>query len=252
MSQLELLVDLHRDGVRQGPGGDAETRRAIDLSGLRSASGPLRIADLGCGTGAAACVLARELDAVVTAVDLLPPFVEELERRIAGEGLAGRVEPVVAAMEDLPFVDGSFDAIWSEGAVYNVGFGSGVQSWRRLLKPGGVLAVSELTWLTGERPAEIEEHWIEQYPEVGTASAKTAVLEASGYSPIGYFVLSKHCWLENYYRPMQARFEAFLERHGRSEAAASIVEAERREIALYERYAEFVGYGYYIARKVGS
>jgi hypothetical protein len=35
-----------------------------------------------------------------------------------------------------------------------------------------------------------------------------ATLETSGYTPIGYFVLPAESWLDHYYRPMQARFEA--------------------------------------------
>ncbi|HNR12259.1 MAG TPA: SAM-dependent methyltransferase, partial [Thermodesulfobacteriota bacterium] len=32
--QLQLLVDLHRHALRQGPGGEAETRQALKLAGL--------------------------------------------------------------------------------------------------------------------------------------------------------------------------------------------------------------------------
>ena len=32
--QLQLLLDLHKHAVRQGPGGEAETKRALDLAGL--------------------------------------------------------------------------------------------------------------------------------------------------------------------------------------------------------------------------
>ncbi|MGB5252719.1 MAG: class I SAM-dependent methyltransferase, partial [Sedimenticolaceae bacterium] len=65
MDDLSLLVDLHRDGKRQGPGGDDETRLAITLSGLSGRTG-LKIADIGCGTGASTLVLAQALDASVT------------------------------------------------------------------------------------------------------------------------------------------------------------------------------------------
>lgn len=152
-------------------------------------------------------------------------------------------------MDELDFQLESLDAIWSEGAIYNLGFENGVRQWRRFLKPGGVLAVSELTWLTEHRPAEIESHWNREYPEVDTASAKFAVLERNGFSPLGYFVLPKECWLDEYYRPMQHRFEDFLQRHGFSDDAKAIVAAEQAEIDLYERYSSFVSYGYYIARK---
>jgi precorrin-6B methylase 2 len=50
MDDLELLIDLHRHGQRQGPGGEEQTRLAVRLSGLGTAK-DLRIADIGCGTG---------------------------------------------------------------------------------------------------------------------------------------------------------------------------------------------------------
>lgn len=251
MDNHELLVDLHRGGRRQGPGGDPETRLAVTLSGLGGATG-LRIADIGCGSGAAALVLARELDARVTAVDIFPAFLAELAAAAERSGLGGRIETVAAPMEALPFAERAFDAIWSEGAIYNMGFASGVKAWRRFLKPGGILAVSELTWLTQDRPEELERHWMREYPEVGTASAKIAVLEESGYTPIGYFPLPERCWLDNYYRPLEARFAAFLARHGHSAEASAIVAAERGEIALYERHAAHVSYGYYVAKYTGG
>lgn len=251
MDDLSLLIDLHRDGARQGPGSDEATRLAVTLSGLRGRAG-LRIADIGCGTGAATRVLARELDAHVTAVDVLPAFLDVLAQRSDKAGLAGRIEPLAASMEALPFDEQGFDAIWSEGAIYNIGFEAGVQAWRRFLKPGGILAVSELTWLTAERPADLTDHWMREYPQVATAAEKMAQLERNGFSPIGYFPLGRDCWLGNYYRPMQARFDDFLARNGQSDAARAIVAAEQGEIGLYERNADFVSYGYYIARRVGG
>jgi SAM-dependent methyltransferase len=249
MNDIDLLVDLHRRGRRQGPGGDDETRRAIDLAGLRETRN-LRIADIGCGTGAATLVLARDLDAHVTAVDFLPQFLDDLAEAAERAGLSARIDRVEASMEALPFEDGQFDAIWSEGAIYNMGFASGVHAWRRFLKPGGILAVSELTWLTASRPADLEAHWSAEYPEVDTASAKMKVLEDSGYSPLGYFPLPRHCWTDNYYGPLRARLGDFVARHADSPSATVLAEAEEREIALYERNAAFVSYGFYIAQRV--
>jgi SAM-dependent methyltransferase len=251
LDELELLVDLHRDAARQGPGGDDETRLALTLAGLSGRRG-LRIADIGCGTGASTLVLARELDASLVAVDFLTAFLRELELVAEGAGLGSRIETLAASMDALPFEDQSLDAIWSEGAIYNIGFEAGIRAWRRFLKPDGVLAVSELTWLTRERPAELEDHWRHAYPEVDTASAKMRLLEDAGFSPVGYFPLPERCWLDNYYRPMQGRFAAFLGRHDESDAAAAVVAAERREIVLYARYRAFFGYGFYVARKTGA
>lgn len=251
MDELELIIDLHLDGERQGPGDAESTRRAIDLSGLRDVTHP-RIADVGCGSGASTIVLASELDADVSAVDLFPAFLRRLEVDAARHGIGQRITTVEASMDDLPFDDAELDAIWSEGAVYNIGFERAVREWRRFLRPGGILAVSELTWFTAERPTEIDEHWRAEYPEVATASAKLGILETSGYSPIGYFPLPEHSWLDHYYRPMQERFATFLERHRHAPSAVAVVDAEQREISLYERYSAVVGYGFYIARRVDA
>jgi SAM-dependent methyltransferase len=250
MDELALLIDLHRDGARQGPGSDDATRLAITLSGLRGQAG-LKIADIGCGTGASTRVLAQELDAEVTAVDFLPEFLDVLAQEAEKAGLSDRIETLAASMDALPFKDGSLDAIWSEGAIYNIGFEAGVRAWRRFLKPGGLLAVSELTWLTTERPEELTAHWMSEYPQVATAAEKIAQLERNGFSPVGYFPLGRDCWMDNYYTPMRARFDGFLTRHD-GDAARAIVAAEEVEIALYERNTDYVSYGFYIARRIGD
>lgn len=124
MDNLELLIDLHMDAVRQGPGGDGETRLAITLSGLRGAA-HLKIADVGCGTGASALVLAEELDAHITAVDLVPEFLTKLEEAADRAGIADRITTLAKSMDALPFAEEKFDAIWAEGAIYNI-WGRGV------------------------------------------------------------------------------------------------------------------------------
>jgi SAM-dependent methyltransferase len=251
VNEFELLIDLHKDASRQGPGGDAETEKAIDLAGLNRNT-PLKVADIGCGTGASTLILARLLNAEITAVDFLQDFLDVLKTRTGNAGVEGKVTPLCASMEELPFEDEEFDVIWSEGAIYNIGFEKGVADWRRYLKPGGLLAASEITWITNGRPPELQDHWDSEYPEIDTASAKIKVLEENGYSPIGYFVLPEYCWIDNYYKPMLAGFQAFLGRHGNSEEARAIVEAERHEIELYEKYKAHYSYGVYIARKFNA
>ena len=197
-------------------------------------------------------LLAQELDAHITAVDLSPEFLAVLDDAIAREDLSDRIATRAESMDALSIRGVTLDAIWSEGAIYNMGFENGVRSWREFLRPGGILAVSELTWLTGERPEEVEAYWNAQYPEVDTASAKMAILENAGYAPIGYFPLPRQCWIYNYYRPTQTRFEAFLDRHGEIETARALVAAEREEMAVYERWSDYFGYGFYIARRLAD
>ena len=248
MDDYKLLIDLHKHGSRQGPGGDAETEKALNLAMVDRAA-PLKVADIGCGTGASAVLLARLLNAQITAVDFLQDFLDVLNDKAESSGVADRISALECSMDDLPFAAEEFDIIWSEGAIYNIGFQKGVAEWHRFLKTGGLLVVSEITWLTDSRPAELQQHWDSEYSEIDLASAKIRVLETHGYLPIGYFVLPEYCWLDEYYQPMQARFEGFLNRNGNSEEARKIVSAEQREIDLYEKYKAYVSYGVYIARK---
>ncbi len=129
------MIDLHKQGHRQGPGGDAETELVLSLAMLDRTK-ELKVADIGCGTGASTLVL-----------------------------------------------------------------------------------------------------------------AKIKVLEKRGYALVGYFVLPEHCWLDEYYRPMQAGFEVFLNRNGNSEEAHAIMTAEQQEIDLYESYKAYISYGVYVAKK---
>ena len=249
MEELELLIDLHKNAYRQAPGGDAETEMAIDLAGLNR-NVPLNILDIGCGTGASTLILASVLNAMITAVDFLQDFLDVLESRTRSLGLEEKITLLCASMEELPFEDEQFDVIWSEGAIYNIGFNKGISDWRRYLKPGGLLVVSEITWTTSSRPSELQSHWDSEYPEIGTASSKIKAIEDNGYSPVGYFVLPENCWLDNYYEPMRYNFQAFLNRNKNSEEAQAIVKAECHEIELYEKYKTYFSYGVYVAKKL--
>lgn len=243
-------MDLHINGERQGPGSDKETRKALDMT-LLDQNAPLKIADIGCGTGASTMALKRMLkNSRISSVDLFSEFLDVLNRNALQEGFSEDISTIACSMDNLPFQDDEFDLIWSEGAVYNIGFENGLSKWRRYLKPEGVIAVSEITWLTSDRPDEIHNHWKGCYPEIGTASDKIRIIEKNGYSPIGYFTLPEYCWLDNYYLPLEKRFDDFLQKYKNSKEALEIVESEKEEIDLYKVYSAFFGYGFYIAKKI--
>lgn len=246
---FSLMVDLHRDGTRQGPGSDAETLRALELSRLNPAL-EIDVADIGCGTGASTLALAGKLqNARITAIDLFPEFLEVLAARADKSGLSNRISTKEGSMESLSFADDSLDLIWSESAIYNMGFAKGIEAWRQFLRPGGVLAVSEITWLRPDPPKEIRHHWESEYPEIATAPEKISVLERAGYDLLGYFVLPSSSWIDNYYEPTEARISAFLERHDGEPEALELVKMERQEVALYKRCQDCFSYGFYVTRK---
>ena len=244
----DLLIDLHKDCERQGPGSVEQTIRAIDFSGLKEKTEKLNIADIGCGTGASTIVLAENLNANITAVDFFAEFLNILQERAINKGLANRIKTLTCSMDDLPFQPNSLDAIWSEGAIYIMGFEKGVNYFKSLLKPGGLLAVSEITWITLSRPSEITSYWKSEYPEIATAEEKTRILEENGFTLKGYFHLPETCWLENYYLPLQDRFDAFMSKHN-TEEARSLIDEHISEIEMYKKYSKYYSYGFYIAQK---
>jgi SAM-dependent methyltransferase len=92
---------------RIGPEGLVPLGAALD----RLDGPPVKVLDLGTGTGKAARVVAERFPvADVVGVDLAPEMVEEAQRLLPSE-LAGRVSFQVADGSSLPFSDGSFDLV---------------------------------------------------------------------------------------------------------------------------------------------
>lgn len=133
-------------------------------------------------------MLARHLDGTITAVDLLPAMIEGLRARMKRMGLGDRVTALVGSMDELAFGDEELDLIWAEGSIYNIGFERGLTEWRRFLKPGGVIAVTECSWLAPSRLPETA-YIRENFPDIDTPAAKVRILEKAGYVPLAHFVL---------------------------------------------------------------
>ena len=243
---LDALFLLHTDLPREGPGSDSATREALRRLGPLPSSP--RVMDLGCGPGRQTLVLARELGVPVTAVDLHAPFLATLERSAAEQGLGSLVRTRLAdfgALEDAP---GSYELLWSEGAIYNLGWAEGLRRWRPLLRTGGFLAATEATWLTDERPPEAAAFWREAYPSMGTIASNSEAARGAGYDVLDTFVLPASAWWDEYYRPLQARIESLRERaRDDADLTAAIAETER-EIALHVRHGTSYGYVFYLLR----
>jgi demethylmenaquinone methyltransferase/2-methoxy-6-polyprenyl-1,4-benzoquinol methylase len=117
--------------------------RAVDRADVGPGSDAL---DVCCGTGDLALALRRRIgpDGRVVGCDFSEPMLELARRKSGEEGLA--VEFGWADALDLPYGDQSFDAV-------TVGFGArnladldrGLAEMARVLRPGGRLAILEIT-----------------------------------------------------------------------------------------------------------
>jgi ubiquinone/menaquinone biosynthesis C-methylase UbiE len=142
----DIFFEIHSGLPREAPGDDASTARAFDfVHGLPPEPDVL---DIGCGPGAQTLVLAGLTRGRITAVDVHAPFLDDLRSRAKRPGVAGRIQAVRASMFSLPFVDASFNLVWSEGAIYLMGFDKGLAGWRRVLRP----AISSFPRARGGRP----------------------------------------------------------------------------------------------------
>jgi len=101
------------------------------------------ILDIGCGSGIPTVELAGLTDGVITGIDIDTAMLDLLRRKIEKAGLSQRVKAVKCSIPDMVFPDESFDLIWAEGSIYEIGFERGLREWKRFLKPGGYLAIHD-------------------------------------------------------------------------------------------------------------
>ncbi|KES05079.1 transferase [Streptomyces toyocaensis] len=236
----EAFFALHHDLPRQGPGSDATTRRLLEMAG------PLpecpRVLDAGCGPGRSTLLLAEEVGAHVTAVDLYQPFLDGLAAEAGRRGLGDQVTVVNCSMDRLPVPDHSFDVIWAEGSVYTVGFDVALRAWRRLLAPGGVLVVTEIEWTVPHPAAPARAYWDAVYP-LRTHAANTDAAQAAGYRLRAHWPLPESDWWDEYYTPLTQRLaRAEPQQPGMPEALA----AHRTEIAMRREHGSDYSYAAYI------
>lgn len=244
---INLICEYFLGLDRQGPGSPEATIRA--LSFIDYLTGESRIADIGCGTGGQTMVLAQHAPGFVTGIDLFPAFIDIFNTNAGKLNLGERVKGIVGSMDNLTFKDEELDLIWSEGAIYNIGFERGLSYWKRFLKPGGFIAVTEVSWFTSERPEEITKFWMDAYPETDTIPNKIDIMQKAGYIPVAHFILPESCWTENFYVPQDAAQEAFLRKHEGNQNAVDFIASERHEARLYSKYKEYYGYVFYIGKK---
>lgn len=175
------------------------------------------ILDIGCGTGVPTLELARLSTGLVIGVDIDQACLDELARKAASAGLAGRVTTLNQSLFQLEFPDESFDLLWAEGSIAVIGFERGLREWRRLLKPAGFMGIHD---------------------ERGDLSQKLSAIQGCGYELLGQVVIAGETWWREYYEPVERRITALREQYPRDPGARAALAAKEREVELVKNHPE--------------
>lgn len=242
-----LLTELMAGLPRQAPGSSEATLHALAMVG-ELPTRP-RILDVGCGSGAQTLDLARATGGDIVALDLSETLLGELVARAKAAGVAHQITTLRQSMLEMNFEAGEFDLVWSEGAIYIMGFGEGLRRCYRFLKPGASMVVSELTWLIDDPPREAREYWATNYPQMQNVEANARIASEVGFVELRTFILPAIDWWTNYYGPSEARLVEVRTRHAGNPKAIAILDEVAREYDLFRKYSDAYGYVFYIMRK---
>lgn len=138
----ELPVAKLLLGETYHPGGTKLTRQLAESTLV----GPgTRVLDLASGEGVTVRLVAEELGADATGVDVSEKNVEAARQQAEAAGLADRARFEVADVGALPFDDGSFDVVLCECALCTFPDANrALAEARRVLKPRGRIGISDI------------------------------------------------------------------------------------------------------------
>lgn len=239
-------------GTTKHLGGFESTRELIELCHLAADS---RVLDVGCGVGATACYLAREVGVDVVGIDLRESMVARAAERAAREGVEDQVEFRVADAQDLPLDDGSFDIVLCESvATFIEDKQRVVDELVRVTRRGGYVGLNEEIWLEDPLPGLVEQVrsvWgIE--PEILRADEWLRLLENSGLEDTVGQLCEFNVWressqlkrygLDDYWRMLSRTMSLYI----RNPAFRTYMKDKRN---LPKDVFEHLGYGLFAGRK---
>jgi SAM-dependent methyltransferase len=244
----EVFFEVYEALPRQGPGNRACAARALAL--CRDLPSMPSVLDMGCGVGGQTLHLAELTGGSIIAVDRHVPSIDRLTATVAGRGLSRRVRPLVADMTAMGLPLASFDLIWSEGALYNLGIEPALRLCRHLLRPGGYLAFTDAVWRQENPPEPVRASFEFDYPAMGFVSDILASIGRTGFELLGHFTLPDEAWWDDFYTPMQWRVEELRGKYASDGEALSVLDQIEREPELHRRHSDYYAYEFFVVRRM--
>lgn len=247
MEGMEYFYELFEALPRCGPGDNESTRRAFNT--IQKVLSQPYILDIGCGPGIQTIELAKLFKGTIIALDNHKPFLDTLMKKARDEDLLENIIPKNMSMLDMDFEENTFDLIWSEGALYFMGFQNGLRRCHHLLKRSGFLAVTELVCLVDNPPVEVIHYFEKEYPAIKTIEGNLELIQSERFRLISHFTLPKSAWLESFYLPMGEELIRLKKKYRGNESAAGVFEEMSHEISFFEKFSDFFGYEFFIMEK---
>lgn len=245
----EIFFEVFEALPRQGPGSLACAGRALAL--CRDLPASPRVLDLGCGAGAQTMHLASLTPGSILAIDRHSPLIDRLRERLEREGLQGRVDARVGDMLALSLPPASFDLVWSEGALYNLGLETALPICAGLLRPGGYLAFTDAVWRAADPPLDVQELFAD-YPTMRRVEDVCSLLERGGWSLVGHFDLPDEAWWDEFYGPMERRIDVLRASYADDPEALAALDDLAAEPQMHRRSGHHYGYTFFVGRLGGD
>lgn len=241
-----IFFELYESLPRQGPGNRACAEKALGL--CRDLPSAPAILDLGCGVGGQTLHLAELTLGSIVALDNHAPSIDRLRATVVERGLSERIRPVVGDMADPGLPPRTFDLVWSEGALYNIGIENALRVCRGLLRPGGYLAFTDAVWRKDSPPPEVKASFDMDYPTMGRVPDVLASIERCGFSLTGHFTLPDAAWWDDFYTPMEVRVVEMRGKYSDDADALAVLDQLAQEPAMHRGYSGYYAYEFFVAR----
>ena len=247
MESIDYFYDIYKELPRGGPGDNQSTRLAY--SKLRDLPLKPKILDIGSGPGMQTIELAKLSKGSIVALDNYQPFLDKLMMNAKKEGVDEYITPLLLSMFDMNFKEATFDIIWSEGALYFIGFLNGLKKCHRFLTPNGYLAVTEAVYLKPNPPQPVIDFWKDEYPDIKNIDNTIELIKRADFELISHFTIPNSSWMDNFYDPMKDRLVELKKKYSQNKDALRVFKTAELEIGIFKKYSDYFGYEFFIMKK---